>query len=80
MDLNTLSIIKNQTGITDEEHIKNIYKQKNNSIIDTIVHLSDLKEDTSRKENNESKPSIFVEIRKIIEEKENIYHNRNKGI
>ena len=80
MDQEVLSIIKSQTGENDEQRIESIYKAKNNNVIDTIVHISNLIENKLRSDNNMSKPSIFDEIRKIVEEKENIYQNRNKHI
>lgn len=73
MDAETLSIIKSQTGADDmhldDLHIERVYFECGSDIVKTIMKLSDLKDVTVQ--NKE--PSVFDDIRKIVDEKEQIY-------
>ena len=76
MDRDVITIIKNQTEIEDEVYIERIYYESKGDLIATIMKLSNIeppKVDVKPK-------TIFDDIREIVDEKENIYHNRNKGI
>lgn len=77
MDKETISIIKNQTQEKDELHIERVYYQCGSDIVKTIMNLSNIKDNAPIKE---STSSIFDDIRKIVDEKENIYHHRSKAI
>lgn len=76
MDKDVISIIKNQTEVQDEVYIERIYYECKSDLVSTIMKLSNIKPPEV-----EVKPkTVFDDIRKIVDEKENIYHNRNKGI
>lgn len=76
MDADVLSIIKNQTSVKDNVYIEKVYYECKSDIIATIMKLSDIKVPQVQ-----DKPkTIFDDIRAIVDEKESIYHNRNKGI
>lgn len=75
MDKSVLDIIKKQTDVQDDLLIERVYYESGNDPVKTITTLSKIeiikKKDTPH--------TVFDDIRKIVDEKENIYHNRNKG-
>lgn len=77
MDQETLDIISTQTGCHDREEIEHWFEACDKDIVRTIMKLSNVIELPDR---NKSAPSEFDEVRKIVDEKENIYFERNKGI
>ncbi len=70
-----LNMIINQTGISDIEIIDSAFKQANEDVPLTIMNLLGM-------ETMENKPDVtndhqkkFIEIRKILEEKDAIFRN-----
>jgi hypothetical protein len=76
MDKSIIDIIKKQTNVTDDLLIERVYYECENDPVKTITTLSKI-ETIPKKDTNHT---VFDDIRKIVDEKENIYHNRNKGI
>lgn len=76
MNADVLSIIKNQTQVQDDVHIERIYYECQGDVIKTIIELSGIK----IPKHQEKPKTLFDDIREIVNEKESIYHNRNKGI
>ena len=76
MDKELVDIIKSQTGVSDELQIERVFYECNGDIVKTIMKISNIDDNTSviKKENN-----VFDNIRAIVDEKEKIYQNRNKG-
>lgn len=76
MDKEIIDIIKSQTGVSDELQIERVFYECNSDIVKTIMKISNINDNTSvrKKENN-----VFDNIRAIVDEKEKIYQNRNKG-
>lgn len=72
MEADTLSIIRSQTGVDDDLYIERTYFECNSDIVKTIMALSDIKDNTTKEEDS----GVFVNIRKIMDEKEMIYFNR----
>ena len=75
MDKSVLDIIKKQTDVQDEILIERVYYECGNDPVKTITTLSNI--ETIQKKDTPY--TVFDHIRKIVDEKENIYHNRNKG-
>lgn len=75
MDKEVLDIIKKQTDIQDDLLIERVYYENGNDPVKTITTLSKI--EIIKKQD--SPHTVFDDIRKIVDEKENIYHNRNKG-
>jgi hypothetical protein len=71
---NNIDIIKKQTDVDDDLLIERCLYENSNDILKTIMQLSNLKE----KEYYKAPDEVFDEIRKIVDEKEKIYHDRNK--
>jgi hypothetical protein len=65
-----IDIVKNQTGIQDEDYISNVLKECDNDVVKAIMTLSDIKDAPKR---NISTPSVFDEIRTIVNEKEQLF-------
>jgi hypothetical protein len=77
MDKEIIDIIKSQTGVSDELQIERVFYECNSDIVKTIMKISNINDNTlliNKKENN-----VFDNIRTIVDEKEKIYQNRNKG-
>lgn len=76
MDKEIIDIIKSQTGVSDELQIERVFYECNSDIVKTIMKISNINDNTSvrKKENN-----VFDNIRAIVDEKEKLYQNRNKG-
>lgn len=69
-----VEIVKAQTQVSDIDVIHKSLQENNNDIIKTIIKLSSLKE---VKRDTIPDP-VFDEIRKIMDEKELIYHELSK--
>jgi hypothetical protein len=67
----TIDIVKSQTDIQDEDYISNVLKECDNDVIKAIMTLSDIKDAPKR---NVSTPSVFDEIRTIVNEKEQLFY------
>jgi hypothetical protein len=77
MDQSIIDIIRSQTGCEDIESIQRTFAECGEDVVKTIMQLSSVTEAPPR---NTPTPSEFDEIRRIVDEKENIYFERNKGI
>lgn len=72
-DKEAIEMISNQTGMNDTERIQEVLQNNNGDIVKTIMLLSGIQECPDR---NVTKPSEFDEIRKIVNEKEEIFFKR----
>lgn len=77
MDQSIIDIIRSQTGCEDVDCIERVYIECGEDVVKTIMQLSNVTEAPPR---HIPTPSEFDEVRKIVDEKENIYFERNKGI
>lgn len=66
-----INIIQMQTSETNSEIIKEIYEKHNKDMVKTIMEVSRLQE--SQRDKKVTDP-VFDEIRKIVDEKERLYH------
>jgi hypothetical protein len=76
MDKTVLDIIKKQTDISDDLLIERVYYESGNDPVKTITTLSNIEIIKTK----DVPHTVFDDIRKIVDEKEKIYYNRNKGI
>ena len=66
-----IDIIMSQTNVDDRLYVERVFMECENDISQTVIKLMNLKvEDKPKKE-----PTIFENIRKILNEKDNIYHD-----
>ena len=78
MDKETLNVIKNQTGSTDDLHIERIFYECDGDVVKTIMTISGIQEAAPRQPI--SAPNVFDDIRKIVNEKEEIFRKISKDI
>lgn len=71
----SIDIISKQTGVSDKAVIQETLIELNGDIIKTIMKLSHI---DSCPEKCKSAPSEFDDIRRIVDEKENIYFQMKK--
>jgi hypothetical protein len=74
----TIDIIMSQTNVEDRLHVERVYMECENDVPQTVIKLMNL--DVEKKPQKE--PTIFEHIRKILNQKDTIYHDmmsRNKG-
>ena len=74
MDANTLTMIKTQVDVEDDQQIEDVYYKNNCNIVKTIMELSNLQKKEVHREYSRV-DAAFDEVRAIVEEKEQIYHD-----
>lgn len=77
MDSSILELIVNQTGIKDEDLIKKTYDESKEDIVSTICTLLAVPKSTRKRKRNEVSEH-FDELRKICDEKDEIYQELMK--
>ena len=76
MDASDLEIIKSQSGCNDEEKIKELYKNLDKNLTDTIVRLLNIP--VSEIITKQPK-KLDEELREIMDSKEFAYESRSKA-
>lgn len=67
----TIDIIMSQTGAVDRLYVERVFMECENDITKTILQLMDL----TVEESVQKEPTVFDQIRKILNEKDAIYHD-----
>ena len=74
LDLNDLELIKSQSGCDDDEKIKELYKNLDQNMTNTIIRLLNV----PVKEIITKPKKLDEELREIMDSKEFAYENRQK--
>lgn len=75
VDDNDISLISAQTGIKDEVLIKRVLCECKNDIASSIIQLLDIQYRVEIKSDEEKEPTVFDQIRGILDEKDRIFHD-----
>lgn len=65
-----IDIVKSQTDVQDEDYILTVFEECKKDIVKTIMTLSKIQHAPKR---NTTTPSVFDEIRAIVDEKEQLF-------
>ena len=72
---NDIDIIQKQTGVSDVDLIKRTFEAMKSDVVKTIMTLSSIVECPAKCKNITTE---FEEVRKIVDEKENLYFQMKK--
>lgn len=72
---NDITLISSQTGIKDEVLIKRVLCECENDIAGSIIKLLDIQYRVDDRSNEVREPTVFDQIRGILDEKDRIFHD-----
>lgn len=75
VDDNDIVLISSQTGIKDEVLIKRVLCECENDIANSIIRLLDIQDRVDDRQEEVKEPTVFDQIRGILDEKDRIFHD-----